>query len=119
MTVKTKTKFGSINITNEAVASTIADVVLMCYGVVGLASKSAVREKVVKLLKKGNFSDGVIVSQIKKSVTIDVYLVIAYDVKITEVLCEVQKRVKYIVKKTFALEVKKINVYAHSLKKVG
>ncbi len=119
MTVKTKTKFGSINISNEAIASTVADAVLACYGVVGLAKKSSIHDKVVNILKKGNFSKGVIVSQDKKTVVIDVYLIIAFDVKITEVLSEVQKRVKYIISKTFALNVKRVNVYAHSLKKVG
>lgn len=119
MGVKTKTKFGSIDISNEAIATTIADTVLACYGVVGLAKKSSVSDKVVYMLKKGNFSEGVIVSQDKTSVTIDVYLIVAYDVKITEVLREVQKRVKFITKKAFALDVKKANIYAHSLKKVG
>ena len=41
-TVKTKTKFGSINISNDAIASVAADAVLQCYGVVGVAKKNSI-----------------------------------------------------------------------------
>ena len=119
MTIETKTKYGSISISNEAIADVASDAVLSCYGVVGIAKRNSLRETIIEIAKKGNFSQGIFVSQDKRNVTIDLYVVIAYDVKITEVLLEVQKRVKYIVSKTFNLSIKKINVFAHSLKKVN
>ena len=119
MTIETKTKYGSISISNEAIADVVSDAVLSCYGVVGIAKRNSLRETIIEIAKKGNFSQGIFVSQDKRNVTIDLYVVIAYDVKITEVLLEVQKRVKYIVSKTFNLSIKKINVFALSLKKVN
>lgn len=119
MTVKTKTKFGSINISNDAIASVVGEAVTMTYGVVGLAKKNSPKTRVNEILKKGNFTQGVFVNQIKSTVTIDIYLVIATEVKITEVLSEVQKQVKFVVKKDLGLNVKKVNVFAHSLKKVN
>ncbi len=119
MPIKKKTKYGAIDISNEAIASTVADAIASCYGVVGIAKKSSTHEAIIELLKNGSFSEGVFVSQDKRTVSIDLYIVIAFDVKITEVLFEVQKRVKYIVKKTFNIDVKYVNVYATSLKKVN
>ncbi len=115
MTVKTKTKFGSINISNDAIASVAADAVLQCYGVVGVAKKNSI---IAEILKKDNLSKGVIVSQDKKGIEIDLYLVIAFNVKITEVLNEVQKRVKYVLEKTFEIKVKKVNIFAQNLKRI-
>lgn len=119
MPIKKTNQFGKINISNEAIASVAADSVLECYGVVGISKKTSIHEAIIEILKRGNFSDGVFVSQdSKNNVYVDVYVSVAYDVKITEVLREVQNRVKYILEKTFEVKVKKVNVYAQSLKKV-
>ena len=119
MSIEKKTKYGAIDIANEAIASTVADALTSCYGVVGIARKSATHEAIIEILKNGSFSQGVFVSQDKKSVSIDLYVVVAFDVKITEVLHEVQKRVKYVVKKIYNIDVKFVNAYAQSLKKVN
>lgn len=118
MAVKTKTQFGVINITNEAIASVTADAVLQCYGVVGIAKKSALHEKLSEILKDKAFSQGVFVKQDRKVVEIDIYVFVSYDVKITEVLCEIQKRVKYLIEKTFEIKVKKVNVFAQGIKRI-
>ncbi len=119
MPVKRITKYGGILISNEAIADTVADAVLSCYGVVGIARRSSKHEAIIEILKKGSFSQGVFVKQDKNKVSIDLYVVVAFDVKITEVLFEIQKRVKYLVAKTYKVDVYKVNVYAHSLKKVN
>ncbi len=119
MPVKRNTKYGGILISNEAIANVVADAVLSCYGVVGISKRSSTHEAIIEILKNGSFSQGVFVKQEKNKVSIDLYVVIAFDVKITEVLFEIQKRVKYCVSKTFNVDVFKVNVYAHSLKKVN
>lgn len=118
MAVKKNTQYGSINISNEAIASVVADAVLECYGIVGIAKKSSIHETIIEILKRGSYSNGIFVAQDKNFVSIDLYVVVAYNVKITEVLGEVQKRVKYVAEKTFGIKVKAVNVFAQSLKKV-
>ena len=118
MAIKTKTQYGMINITNEAVASITADAVLSCYGVVGIAKKSALHEVLSEVLKSKSFSQGIFVKQDKKNIDIDVYVYISFDVKITEVLCEIQKRVRYVVEKSFDIKVKKVNVFAQGIKRI-
>lgn len=118
MAIKTKTKFGAITISNDAIASVAADAVLQCYGIVGIGRKNSLNNTIVEILKKGSFTQGVIASQDKNLITIDLYVVVAFDVKITEVLCEVQKRVKYVLEKTFETKVKSVNVFAQNLKRI-
>ena len=118
MSVKTKTEYGVIKISDEAIASVTADAVLQCYGVVGLAKKSALHEAISEILKDKAFSQGVFVKQDRKVVEIDIYVFVSYGVKITEVLCEIQKRVKYLIEKTFEIKVKKVNVFAQGMKRI-
>ena len=119
MALNKKTALGGISISNKAIASVVASATMECYGVVGLAAKTAVHEKIYDLLKKDNYSKGVFVTKDLKSFSIDVYVAVAYDVKITEVLREVQKRVKYVVEKQFEVKIKAVNVFAQTLKKVS
>lgn len=118
MSIKKKTKFGAISISNDAIADVAADAALSCYGVVGIVSRSERFEKVYEFLKKGSFSKGVFARQEKNSIVVDLYVIVAFGVKITEVLSEVQKRIKYVLEKTFESHVKEVNVFAQNLKKV-
>ena len=59
MTIETKTKYGSISISNEAIADVVSDAVLSCCGVVGIAKRNSLREAIIEIAKKGNFSQGI------------------------------------------------------------
>lgn len=118
MALNKKTRLGEISISNQAIASVVADAALECYGVVGLSAKNSLHEKINELLKRKDFEKGVVVSNSHKSYVINLYLVIAFNVKITEVLHEVQKKVKYVVEKKFGVHIDSVNVYAQLLKKV-
>ncbi len=118
MAVNKNTTYGKINITSKAIASVVADAALECYGVIGLASKGGARDKIRSILSKDEYIKGVNVIQDKNSVSISLYLIISFGVKVSEVLLEVQKKVNYVVSKTFDLKVKKVNVYALSLRKI-
>lgn len=112
MAVTKKNKFGQINISTDAIASVAGDAALECYGVVGIASRASIREAIGEILLKDNFVKGIIVDKVKDSYNVSLYLIIARNVKITEVLSEVQKKVKYDLEKTFAIKVKRLNVFA-------
>ena len=119
MSINKSTSYGKISIASKAIASVVANAALECYGVVGLASKGGIRGKLDSLLSKDEYSKGVSVLQVRNSVSISLYLVIAKGVKVTEVLNEVQKKVNYVTSKTFELKINKVNVYAVSLRKIN
>ena len=47
---------------------------------------------------------------------VDLYLVLGYGVKISEVVSEVQKRVKYTIEKALNMDVKGVNVHVEGIK---
>ena len=119
MTIDKSTPYGDINISTEAIATIAGNAAIECYGVVGLASKSSIRENIAELLKSDSYAKGVQVIKSKDAYEVDVYIVVAYGVKITETVSQVQKRIKYVLEKTFDLNFKAINVYVQSLKTIN
>lgn len=118
MSVNKKTNYGKITITNNAIATVIADAALECYGVVGILNRESLRQKISILLKRGHYLNGMRIASSNNKIDISLNIAVAYGVKVTEVLREVQKKVKYVVERTLAVEVNKVNVYALDLKKV-
>lgn len=119
MAVNKQTDFGKINITNPAVAAVVADAAMECYGVVGITNKDSIRSKISVLLKRNNLTRGIIIKNNKTSIDISLYVVIAFNIKVTEVLRMIQKKVKFVVEKTLEVKVNKVNVYVQDLKKVN
>lgn len=118
MAVTKNTKYGQINISSDVIMTMVSNAVYECYGVVGVASKNAIRDNIIDILGMDNLSKGIIVTKDgASSYSIDTYLVLASGVKITEVLLEVQKKIRYVLEKTLSLKVKKVNVYAQSITK--
>lgn len=116
MNIDKQTQYGGINISIEAIGAIAGSAAMECYGVVGLSSKNSVRENINDLLKKENYYKGVSPRKGKDGFVVDIYIIVAYGVKITEVVAEVQKRVKYVLEKTFDIKFKAINVYVQGLK---
>ncbi len=108
-----------MNISLSAIASVAGESVSDCYGVVGLASKSALQDGINALLKKGEYSKGIYIKgDKKKGFEVGVYIYVAYGVKITEVITEVQKRVAYDLTKTFSLPFSRVDVYVVDIKEI-
>ena len=116
MSISKNTQYGTINITIDAIASLAGGVVSECYGVVGMASQKFVKDGLAELLKKENYAKGVVVKQKDNELQLDLYIIVSHGVKISEVVKEVQTRVKYVLEKTLELEFKKVNVYVQDVK---
>lgn len=110
MPINKKTKYGNIAVTEEAVASLAGEAASECYGVVGLVEPSGSRSYIRDLLNKEDFIKGVHTKKTKNGYEVDLFLVVAYGVKITEVIQEVQKRVSYVLKNTFGVDHAEVNV---------
>lgn len=119
MSIDKSTSLGNINISIDAIASLAGGVVTECYGVIGMASQKVLKDGLAELLKKENYSKGIVVRQSSEGLEIDVYIVIAYGMKISEVVLEVQKKVKYMLEKTLDLEFKSVNIYVQAVKLIG
>ena len=114
--MKNTTKIGNINITADAIASLTGELVNECYGVVGMASKRLIKDSIAVMLRKENYSKGVVVRQTSEGIELDIYVIICYGVKIMEVVNEVQKKVKYELENMFDMEFTSINIFVQGIK---
>ena len=71
-----------------------------------------------KLLKNTDYVKGVYCRKAKKGYQVDVYLVVAYGVKITEVVGEVQKKIAYDLKNVFPIDYWKVNVFVQDIQEI-
>lgn len=115
MPVNKKTSMGEIMISDDAMASLAGTTVNECYGVVGMISKNYLKDGYSALLKKENYSKGVVIKNNKTGIQIDVYVVLSYGVKISVVVVELQQRVKYALEKTLNIDVDSVNVHVEGI----
>jgi len=109
MTAKVDNKFGSI-IINDEVLATIAGIATMeCYGLVGMASKNST-DGIVELLKREHLSKGVKVYTEEDMLFIDLFIVVEFGTKISEVAKNIIGKVKYSVETMTGIKVNKVTV---------
>ncbi len=97
------------------IAKAAEDAAVQCYGVIDLAHDDSFRSELKEWLKKGDTS-GAIVRQKKGTLEIDLYITVSFGVRISEVVLEVQKKVRFDLEKKFHLSFHTINVYVQSVK---
>ena len=102
MPINKSTEYGNISISLDAITE--------CYGVVGMSSQKVVRDGWAELLKKENYARGVIVRQQEDGLILDLYIIALQGIKLSEVVQEAQKRVKYVLEKTLELKVVAVNI---------
>lgn len=119
MIVDKSTKYGKIDISLEAISSAAANAAEQCYGVVGMATNKSFND-IENYFRKNNVIQGVVVRRNNKasSYEIDIFIIVAYGVRITEVVTEVQKKVKYDLEQKFNIKFKVINVYVQGIKNI-
>lgn len=115
MPINKKTGLGQINITDDAIATLAGTTVNECYGVVGMISKNYIKDGYSALLKKENYSKGVVIKNNKNGLQIDVYVVVSYGVKISEVVNGLQERVKYALEKSLNVDIDMVNVHVEGI----
>lgn len=118
MSIDRSTQLGKIVISAEAVAMLAGGVVMECYGVVGMASQKLLKDGFAELLKRDNYSKGVVVKKNDDGYEIDLYLILSYGTRIKEVVLSVQEKVQYTLEKTLEQSFTKVNVYVQGIKVV-
>jgi uncharacterized alkaline shock family protein YloU len=114
--MRSTTNLGDIVISAEAIASLAGNAASECYGVVGMASKKFFQDGLAVLLKKENYSKGIVVQHTSEGLILDLYIIVCYGVNITNVCEELQEKVKYELGRTLDIEFKYINVYVQGVK---
>lgn len=116
MTVRMNTQSGMIEVTNDVIATVVGGATTENFGVVGMASKNQIRDNINEILRKENYAKGVVVRQEENGVAIDVYIVVGYGTKISEVSRNVQDSVKYSLETMLGISANSVNVYVQGVR---
>ena len=114
MAVKIKTKYGLIDISNSVIATVVGGAATSNYGVVGMASKNALRDGAYTILNRENYRRGVVTND--NQIVVDVYIIVGYGLKISEVSHNVQDSVKYNLENLLGIKTKSVNVIVQGVK---
>lgn len=102
-------KLGKIDISEEVIATIAGAAAVECYGLVGMASRK-ITDGFADLLGRENQAKGVVVSTQENEVIIDLYIIVGYGVKISEVAANVMEKVRYTTENLTGLRVAQVNV---------
>ena len=112
---KKKTTNPTVNIDIKEVMEATKEAASACYGVVAIAKRDETLRP-DKQIKKGIKEDAIYVRKFpNRTFTVDVYLVLSNEVKITEALVETQKTIMYVLNKKFNKLCTGVNVYGEKI----
>ncbi len=116
MAVKIKTQAGTIEISNDVIATVVGGAATDIYGIVGMASKSQIKDNLNDILGKENYARGVVVRQEENGVAVDVYIMVSYGTKISEVSRNVQESVKYNLETMLGVVANSVNIFIQGVR---
>ena len=116
MAVKIQNQFGNIDISNEVIATVVGGAATEIFGIVGMASKNQIRDNLNEILKRDNYSKGVVIRQEDEGIAVDVYIIVGYGTKISEVCRNVQDKVKYNLDSMLGITAESVNVIVQGVR---
>lgn len=118
MSVTITNNQGSIDISSDVISTVVGASTTEIFGVVGMTSKAAVKDNFRSILRQENYSKGVLVKSDENGTTIDLYVVISYGVKISEVAKNIQERVRFNLENQLGISDARVNVFVQNVKVV-
>ncbi|MDE5413010.1 MAG: Asp23/Gls24 family envelope stress response protein [Bacillaceae bacterium] len=119
MPVELKTQMGIIDVSKDVVATIAGGAAVDCYGIVGMASQKQLKDGLSEILGKENFQRGVVIREEEDEIHIDMYIIVSYGTKISEVAHNVQTKVKYQLEKMLGLVVDSVNIFVQGVRVIN
>ena len=114
--MKLQTEKGEIRINNEVFTNVTGAAAINCFGVKGMAMRSAT-DGLVHLLKRESMSKGVKVTRNSDdSVSIELHIIVENGVNLVAVCRSIMSEVRYVVSKTTGCTVKSVDVCVDSMR---
>jgi uncharacterized alkaline shock family protein YloU len=105
---------GRIEVFPAVVGAIAGHAALDCYGIMGMAARG-LRDGVATLLRRENVHRGVEVRETDGQLAIDVYVVVQYGVRITEVAHNLKSAVRFEVERATGVAVAEVNVFVQGV----
>ncbi|MFC4076447.1 Asp23/Gls24 family envelope stress response protein [Salinithrix halophila] len=119
MTLDVSTNFGQIEVSNDVIAIIAGVAAMDCYGLVGMASRSQLKDGIAELLGRENWSKGIEVKSQDNEMEIDMHIIVGYGTKISEVAHNVQSKVKYTLDQMVGITVQRVNIFVQGVRLVN
>ncbi|ARK31044.1 Asp23/Gls24 family envelope stress response protein [Halalkalibacter krulwichiae] len=116
MSIEMKTQLGTVDVSKDVVATIAGGAAIDCYGIVGMASQKQLKDGLTDLLGKENFRRGVVIREDEEQIHIDMYIIVSYGTKISEVAYNVQTKVKYQLEQMLGLDVDSVNIFVQGVR---
>jgi uncharacterized alkaline shock family protein YloU len=116
MPIQIANENGKMFVSDEVVANLAGSAALDCYGLVGMSSRKQLKDGISELLGRENLSRGVEIRQEDEQLHIDLYIIVSYGTKISEVAHNVQAKVKYVLNQVIGLEVTSVNIFVQGVR---
>jgi uncharacterized alkaline shock family protein YloU len=101
--------WGRVEVLPAVVAAIAAHAATGCYGVHGMAARG-LRDGFAELLRRESHHRGVEVREVEAGLQVDVYVVVQYGIRITEVAHNLQRAVRFEVERIVGVPVVEVNV---------
>lgn len=109
------TELGRIHVSEDVIATMAGIATTECYGIVGMAS-SRLQDGISDLLGRENLARGVLVQVESDWVEIDLYIVVGYGTRISEIGRNVTDKVRYVVESFTGLKVRGVHIHVQGVK---
>lgn len=109
------TDLGRIHLAEDVIATMAGVATTECYGIVGMAS-SRIQDGLAELLGRENLAKGVQVTFEEDWVEIDLYIVVGYGTRISEIARNVTDKVRYVVESFTGLKVRGVHIHVQGVK---
>jgi uncharacterized alkaline shock family protein YloU len=106
---------GKIEVSPKAISHLASRAAQRSYGVVGLASKHA-RPGLAELLRRDELSKGVEVSFTEGRVVVNLFVILEYGTRISEVARNIMSSVKFALESSLGVEVFQVNVTVQGIR---
>ncbi|MFC7392512.1 Asp23/Gls24 family envelope stress response protein [Scopulibacillus cellulosilyticus] len=116
MTIDIDTTYGQINVSSEVIATIAGGAAVDCYGIVGMASQHQLKDGLTELLGRDNFGRGIVVHNEDDNLTIDMYIIVSYGTKISEVARLVQTKVNETIEQMLGIKIGAINIFVQGVR---
>ena len=102
-------QWGRVEVFPSAVAAIAGHAALRCYGIAGMSARG-LRDGFAELVHRESVDRGVEVMETEGGLAIDIYVIIQYGIRITEVAHNLQEAVKFAVERSVNVPVLEVNV---------
>ncbi|MBE6728673.1 MAG: Asp23/Gls24 family envelope stress response protein [Ruminococcaceae bacterium] len=111
-----ETMTGTVTISKHYLTKLIGHAVTSCFGVAGMKPNSTKQHLFGLLSKKEKIEKGVTVTGNADSINVQLHIVVTYGMNINAIAKSIVHKVKYVVKETTGIEVKKVTVKVDGIK---